>query len=102
MVLAFSRDIPRAIPEILISGAEGLNYEVARPEIGEFAKYSSYYIDDGVICFEFIRTQSTPEYPEIPNGMCAAPSTDGPPQSETPTGRQSRIPTAGAGSSKFP
>ena len=53
MVLAFSRDIPRAIPEILISGAGGLNYEVARPEIGEFAKYSSYYIDDGVICFEF-------------------------------------------------
>ena len=53
MVLAFSRDIPRVLPEILISGAEGLNYEVARPEIEEFAKYSSYYIDDGIISFEF-------------------------------------------------
>ena len=53
MVLAFSRDIPRVLPEILISGAERLNYEVARPEIEEFAKYSSYYIDDGIISFEF-------------------------------------------------
>ena len=52
IILAFPRDLSRALPDIEVSGAGGAEFEVVRPDPGEFSKYTSYYIENGEICFE--------------------------------------------------
>lgn len=52
IILAFPRDLPRALPDIAVDGARGAEFEILRPGPGEFSRYTSYYIENGEICFE--------------------------------------------------
>ena len=42
IILAFPRDLPRALPDIAVDGGRGAEFEILRPRPCQFAKYTSY------------------------------------------------------------
>lgn len=52
IILAFPRDLPQTLPEIFVSGIDGLHFRLVRQSLTEYAKYTSYYIEGGFIHFE--------------------------------------------------